>query len=67
MNEIRLKVSEDDASVAYVYLPEYPQKSFPGLSRKQIDLSSLIDDYKGPQVILDFNASNVLIGIEIIG
>lgn len=66
MNKIILKVSDDD-EVAYVYLPKHPKKGQVGVSKKQIELASLIDGYKGPDVILDFDSNAVLIGIEIIG
>ncbi|MNE11603.1 hypothetical protein D3C87_228150 [compost metagenome] len=67
MEKIILKVSEDDDSVGYLYLPDHPKKLVVGLTKKQVHLRSLIDQYKGPDILLDFNADNVLVGIEIIG
>lgn len=67
METIVLKVSEDDDSVGYLYLPDHPKGLIAGLTKKQIDLRSLIDGYKGPDILLDFNVDNVLVGIEIIG
>lgn len=67
MEKIILKISEDDDEVGYLYLPEHPKELTVGLIKKQINLSSLIDGYKGPDIFLDFNINDVLVGIEIIG
>lgn len=62
---IQLKVSEDDDEMAYLFLPDHPKKTIPGIVKKQTRLSDLIDDYKGPDIYLDFNADGTIIGIEI--
>lgn len=67
MDKIILKVSDDDKNVGYLYLPDHPKKLVVGLTKKQIHLRDLIDQYKGPDILLDFNVDNVLVGIEIIG
>ena len=62
---IKLKVSEDDDDVGYLFLHDHPKKIVPGIVKKQIRLSDLIDNYRGPDIYLDFNESNTIIGIEI--
>lgn len=66
MEKINLKISKDDDEVGYLYLPNHPRDGRSGISKKQIELSSLIEGYKGPEIILDFDAENTLIGIEIL-
>ncbi len=39
---IQLKVSDDD-EMAYLYLPSHPKQVKPGIVKKQISLSDLID------------------------
>ncbi|QMV15552.1 DUF2283 domain-containing protein [Vibrio spartinae] len=62
---IQLKVSADDDEVAYLYLPEHPKKVVPGIVKKQVRLSEIVKNYNGPDIYLDFNENNELIGIEI--
>lgn len=64
-DSIQLKVSEDDTDVAYVYLPDHPKGIVFGLVKSQIRLQDLIEGYKGPDIYLDFNKEDVLVGIEI--
>ena len=68
MARMYFKVSEDDDDVGYLYLPQHPRiiQSQSGKTVKQIRLIEIIEDYKGPDVILDFNIENVLVGIEIL-
>jgi hypothetical protein len=67
MRKITFKLSGDgDDQVGYLYLPSHPINIERGVSKSQIDLSSLIK-YKGPTIIMDFDANDVLIGIEVIG
>jgi hypothetical protein len=64
-NEITLKISEEDAAVAYLYMPTEhlsDKKIF-----KTIDIFELVDNYQGIPIYLDFNKNNELIGIEISG
>ncbi len=60
-----LKVSKRDDQVGYVYLSNHPGNVY-GIVKKQIDLRDLIGDYKGADILLDFNSEGVLIGIEIL-
>lgn len=52
--------------VGYIYLPKHPGKGSYNCVKKSIDIVDLIPSYKGPQVLLDFDKDNVLIGIEVI-
>jgi hypothetical protein len=61
---IQLNVSSDDG-IAYVLLPDHPRHTVPRIVKKQIRLSDVVDGYKGPDIYLDFNTNDVLIGIEI--
>ena len=67
MNEspIQLNVSKDDDEMAYLYLPAHPKKIIPGIVKKQIRLSNVVENYKGPDIYLDFNEESELIGIEV--
>ena len=60
-----LKVSADDPAVAYLRLPTHPGGR-PELS-KSVRLVDLLGRYEGPDIVLDFDASGVLVGIEIVG
>jgi len=61
--KIGMEVNED-GDVAYVSLPEHPGKGSAGVVVKQIGLHSLIAEYKGPEIYLDFDKNGVLIGME---
>ncbi len=64
-NKIIVKISDEDTSVGYVYMPvkeNIDKKIF-----KTIDIAELINNYKGIPIYLDFNKDNELIGIEISG
>ena len=63
---IKLKVSDDDSDVAYLYLPDHPGPGIPNVVGKQISLNKLVDGYLGPDVYLDFGQNGRLIGIEIL-
>ena len=65
--KIELKISGGDRNVAYISLPNHPGKGAPGVVVKQLRLIDLCADYKGPDVYLDFDKSNHLVGIEIAG
>jgi hypothetical protein len=60
-----LRVSEDDADVAYLRLPSHTGTS-PCKMSKSVRLRDLIGTYKGPDVVLDFDLRGVLVGIEIL-
>ena len=57
--------SEED--VAYISLPDHPGVGIvPGVTKKQLRLRDLVGDYEGPDLYLDFDKENRLIGIEIL-
>jgi hypothetical protein len=62
---MQLEVSEDDEDVAYLRLPGHPGTR-PGVVKKTVNLRSVLGDYSGPDLNLDFDADNVLIGVEIL-
>jgi hypothetical protein len=61
----RLEVSDDDGDVAYLRLPSYPEEG-PWKMSKSIRLREIMGDYKGPDIVLDFDPRGVLVGIEIL-
>ncbi|MCG8673139.1 MAG: DUF2283 domain-containing protein [Pseudomonadales bacterium] len=56
----------DDPDVAYLILPKHPGEGSKSVVKEQKDLRTLIENYKGPDVYLDFDQNGILIGIEII-
>ena len=65
--KITLKVSADNDRVAYVYLPNHPQKLSPGIVKKTISMNEIMPDYNGIPLYFDFDEAGELIGIEIVG
>ncbi len=65
--KIILEVSKKDDLVGYLFLPKHPKKLIYGLIKKSIPINTLIKDYKGIPLYLDFDESGELIGIEIVG
>jgi len=61
---IKLENSEG-GGVAYLFLPEHPGKGMPAITAKQISLHSVIDNYKGPGIFLDFDKDGRVIGVEV--
>jgi hypothetical protein len=55
-----------EGDVAYISLPDHPGKGTGGTTNKQLRLRDLVKDYKGPDIYLDFDKENRLIGIEIL-
>jgi hypothetical protein len=64
---IDLKVSESDPRVAYISLPDHPGDGAVAVVVRQLRLIELCGDYKGPDVYLDFDKDNHLVGIEVVG
>lgn len=60
----RLSISGEH-EIAYLRLPGYPAEGNCKMS-KSMRLIDLKPDYKGPDVVLDFGPSGVLIGIEVL-
>jgi len=63
--KMELRVSADDDGVAYLRLPDHPG-TLPGVVKKTIRLRDLVAGYSGPDIHLDFDKNDVLIGIEIL-
>lgn len=65
-NKIYLKASEDDPEVAYLYLPGHPGGG-ENIIKRQIRLYDVIKNYKGPDIYLDIDYEDNVIGMEILG
>ena len=65
--KIELKISRGEGDVAYISLPDHPAKPVSGVVVKTLRLIELCGSYKGPDVYLDFDKDNRLIGIEVLG
>jgi hypothetical protein len=65
--KIELEVSKDDGNVAYISLPDHPGGGTPGVIARQVRLFDLCANYKGPDVYLDFDKKDTLVGIEVVG
>lgn len=52
--------------MAYLQLPGHPGAGISNAVGKQISLSDLVENYVGPDIILDFAPSGELIGVEIL-
>ena len=65
LKRIRVKICKGNPNTAYIKLPGHPVEIV-GCVKKTIDLASVIEDYKGPRIHLDFNDAGILIGIEIL-
>ncbi len=55
---------EDDSAVAYLRLPTHPG----GVCKmsRSVRLTELMGPYEGPEVVLDFDARGVLVGLEVL-
>ena len=63
---IRLRAYEECHDTAYVELQDHPHELTGGIVARTINLHDLIDDYDGPNLVLEFNEFNRPIGIEIL-
>ncbi len=59
-----LTVSEDDSDVAYLRLPTHPGGTCP--MSKSLRLVDIIGAYDGPDIVLDFDDNDTLVGLEIL-
>jgi len=64
--QIRVKMANRDASIAYIALPGNPVQVTAGIVARTVCLDDIIDGFLGPRVHLDFDKSGRLIGIEIL-
>lgn len=64
MNQVEL-IRDAQANMSYAALPGHPGKGTPGCAADSVPIDELITDYKGVDLILDFDRHGCLIGIEI--
>lgn len=65
MLKTKIKLEKyENGDIAYLFLPKHPGKGKAGVTAKQIPLYSVIANYQGPEVFLDFDKDGVMIGIE---
>lgn len=57
---------DDELEAGYVYLPDHPGAGTPGCVARSIDVFALDEQLRGMQVVLDIDAQDRVIGIEII-
>ncbi|MBW5894708.1 DUF2283 domain-containing protein [Pectobacterium polaris] len=50
--------------MAYLFLPSHPGKGKAGVAVKQVALQSIMDNYQGPEIYLDFDSDGNIIGME---
>jgi len=62
-----IEFDESADNAMYVALRSHMGKGKPPLGSFQRSLHELIQDYRGPEIYLDFNAEGRLYGIEILG
>ncbi len=53
------------AEMSYLKLPGHPGRGTPSCVANSVPLDQIIPDYKGVDLILDFDKDGCLIGIEI--
>ena len=56
----------DDTDAAYLILPRHPGFGSQGVVERTEDLCTLVENYKGPEIYLDFDKDGFLIGIELL-
>ena len=61
----RLVLSEDDDSVGYLEI----KSRVDGLLKvaRSVNVRAFVGNYSGPDIILDFDENNCLLGVEIVG
>lgn len=67
--DITIRSGGQNHDTVYLYLPGNPSRPGAPVYKsvfKTISLSSIINKYKGPSVSLDFDATGLLIGIEVL-
>lgn len=65
----KFKISKNtinDNEICYLLFPNHPKGPAPGVVKKSIRLAESMPDYVGPDIILDYDENNEVIGIEII-
>lgn len=68
--KISLKVSLNDEtradSVAYLSLPDYPEKTFRAAVAKIVRVSGLMENCHEADLYLDFDKDGVLFGVDVL-
>lgn len=65
MSKTKVKLERSkDGDMAYLFLPKHPGKGVPRVTVKQISLHSIVNSYQGPEIILDFDKDDEIIGME---
>lgn len=57
---------DEELEAGYIYLPDHPGAGTPGCVERCIDVFALDDRLRGLQIILDVDAENRVIGIEVL-
>ncbi len=57
---------DEELETGYVYLPDHPGAGTPGCVARSIDVFALDERLRGMQIVLDIDAQDRVIGIEII-
>lgn len=57
---------EDELDEGYIYLPDHPGPGTPGCVSRSIDVFDLDESLRGAQVILDLDAQNRIIGMQVV-
>lgn len=63
---MELTISKEDPDVAYLSLPDHPEKGASDIVSRTLRVRDLIENYKGPDLYLDFDKDDCCIGIEIL-
>ncbi len=64
--KIELKISEGDPHVGYLSMPAHPGEDRIGIVDRSVRLCDCLPNYKGADIVIDFDKENQLIGIEIL-
>jgi len=64
--QFHLRQPDRNPDTAYLELPDYPPGGGVGIVKRTIDVQSIVENYNGPRLSIDFDAQNRPIGIEII-
>lgn len=57
---------DEELESGYIYLPDHPGAGTPGCVERSIDVFALDETLRGAQIILDIDAQNRVIGIEVV-
>ena len=65
--KMHLKIAQGgEPDVAYLSLPDHPGRGSAGSVARQVRARDHIENYNGPDLYLDFDKDDVLIGVEIL-